>query len=836
MKKKFARIFSVALATVMVLSLAMAFVPVSQVQADPDDLLEWEMADTPSKSPNLELQPYTDIYDFAVGGEDGSMVYAVGGLTGQSGSFNITDGEYWINRYDDDFGSFHGWFDLVETEADSIDDLVGAFWADIYFSASGDWSGSGKLKVFGEIEDDYVEFCGWIERYSGSTIQDAHFLNVVGTDDTELEEGVFTDGDWDADIEGDGGAAFTIEDGQFWQPKLWRSTNGGEVWVDKTKYLQDATNLPAPFGMLTQVAVAPDNEDWLVVGGYGCYDGPPVMVAASKDATSHFTYSTDCYDSTNDRALVHLFDLAVAAEVDSVHNVAAAGVNSNGNGTVFRLEAGKWLAAAWSDTSYYDGWDDFVDTPSWVVTSVAFSPVFDSDRTVVCMSTDDAGEFYIQSGIWELTKALNEEGGFEDAVRIEDTGSPLEFEGCPYCDCDNPVYLMGGPVGTFLTGVALPSDYDGTSPSSRNMWVYVNGYNPVIEDSGGFVFLVENKTVSMRCGPTGNPELASIAVYGTSEGGNALLGTLCEEGPNCRDVQVYRSTDLDICCPRWYAATKPPTGHCEGGYSCGYAVVAWTPDGEKAYATTVGEESAFSMSEDDGKTWNQLGLIDTWIDYLGDVAASSDCSTVYMTSTNIDFQGGCDSVWRSTSDPIGKRWQRVYCRALTGSDEVGLLRLSPDDETGAIVYFGDYGTQKLYYSLDIGQNWHISPSTKLVIQDFAIEDESTVYVLDADGYVSKSVSYGRHPTEGVDTKLGSGHTIAVLPPDNVLVGASSAGKKVAYSDDCASSFSRTDYLDSTVGMVHVAFDSAYAENDTIYAAGTGGIFPGLLAKALIGKT
>jgi len=49
----------------------------------------------------------------------------------------------------------------------------------------------------------------------------------------------------------------------------------------------------------------------------------------------------------------------------------------------------------------------------------------------------------------------------------------------------------------------------------------------------------------------------------------------------------------------------------------GHPVIAFTADGEKAYAITSGIESAFSVSMDDGRSWNQWGLIDTEMGAVG---------------------------------------------------------------------------------------------------------------------------------------------------------------------------------------------------------------------------
>ena len=46
------------------------------------------------------------------------------------------------------------------------------------------------------------------------------------------------------------------------------------------------------------------------------------------------------------------------------------------------------------------------------------------------------------------------------------------------------------------------------------------------------------------------------------------------------------------------------------------------------------EEGAWSVSFDDGDTWNQLSLIDTYIHYLSDVAVSPDCNKMFLVSVN----------------------------------------------------------------------------------------------------------------------------------------------------------------------------------------------------------
>ena len=66
----------------------------------------------------------------------------------------------------------------------------------------------------------------------------------------------------------------------------------------------------------------------------------------------------------------------------------------------------------------------------------------------------------------------------------------------------------------------------------------------------------------------------------------------------------------------------------------------------------INDEVSLCISRNNGETWNEVGLINTTIDWFNDVAPSIDCSTIYLASVNrntglpecVPF----DSVWRTT--------------------------------------------------------------------------------------------------------------------------------------------------------------------------------------------
>ncbi|MDD5591085.1 MAG: hypothetical protein PHY18_04065, partial [Dehalococcoidales bacterium] len=458
---------------------------------------------------------------------------------------------------------------------------------------------------------------------------------------------------------------------------LVKSDDGGVTWSDITENVVEASSLPdEEIFMLSLVAIAPDNEDWVAVAGYlddgggGPFAPGTPFVVASEDGGANFTYAHPIEDAAYGSAMGAMMDMAVSPAVGDIHNIALAGRAMTppnpacGPGVVFRLEAGTWLTGGWVDTRSYPGWNDSTDAiTDWSfrlggVLAVDFSPNFDMDDTIVCMGVGaPLGDNvpYLQEGTLDGDGAWNAEAGFGDAVQISDEGTIL--------------YSIGA---RYMMGFALPADFDGAEPADNNIYLYVNALNANTGETGGYVFISEDGALTGRCGPSGDPILASIDVHGDADTCKAMVGTMgvemdwAEETVSdvepCVGVAVYHTVELDDCCPEWECACKDPSGPT-------LAVVSYTPDGEKAFASTSGsrtflrhnpdtepyidgwgrtdwdvgpgnplDESAFSVSLDDGVSFNQIGLIDTTIDLLSDVAVCPDCSVIYLSTINMgDF-------------------------------------------------------------------------------------------------------------------------------------------------------------------------------------------------------
>jgi hypothetical protein len=647
---------------------------------------------------------------------------------------------------------------------------------------------------------------------------------------------------------------------------LVKSDDGGVTWSDITANVFEAASIPDcdddAFDTLCYVSVAQDDEDWLAVVGQSTDD--EIWVVASKDGGANFTFAGEVADPTGD-ILEYVFDIDVSLEVDGIHNIAVAGRDDFGEGAIFRLKAGTWLTGAWEDTgdaTDYLGWNITVEA----VIACEFSPLFDMDDTIVCLGCDDfrgglGGNAIIQSGMWESSGgSWNDEAGFPASKIIKADGEEI------ITDSYNRIM-----------GLSLAGDYDGTDPGDRSLFLYVNGLLWPSDIVGGWLMRSDNYSLSPVTGPSGDPLLASIDVHGDADTGKLMIGeyiewdsdleepidvfwdyALDEETQYCGGVSVWHTEELDFCCPQWQGACKDPSGPY-------LALVMYTPDGEKAYASTSGtfdddavaaygpftpnmpyalgtplDESAFSVSRDDGVSFNQIGLIDTNIDFLSDVAVCPDCGTIYLSTVNTyllscpctgEFEqcySYCDSVWRSYDD--GDTWERVNHGDWSDDPYDHLLLRLPCDAVddccdqdpvspSGTVYLAIQHSDQLYYSRDCGQCWNNPPATKDDIQDVAVESENIVYVLFANGKVSSSTQYGRRWSTPVKTGIDSGHSITSCCEEGfVVVGGDGTGKrKVAWSDDGADSWSLTDKLPSAAtGQVHVACDPV-CEN-IIYAA------------------
>jgi len=701
---------------------------------------------------------------------------------------------------------------------------------------------------------------------------------------------------------------YTIEETEYQSDKwVLKSENGAATWEPLNEALEDAlVDDNDTIVALLKVACDADDSDFVAVAlvMWDDSDGiDEVHVFISVDGGENFEdtgeveYGGASFEVGYDDYGV--FDFAVSPEVDGEHDIAIAGTDYVSNtGLIFRCTVDGDDPGNWVDARDYDGWDDDEGMgpafTSEAVVAVQFSPKWGTDLAILAVTVTaynqlaapwvPQGDVYLQTGTW-----IKDDGGWNNESNADIEAVLVE---------DN-IYIP--PLGGMLAGIATPEDYSAKSASTRVLWVWVNyvaNVSPWWQDDNQYAMIYKiDDDQSEDVGPKGQVEdeevwLASVSYLGTIAKGKAIAGLIGKgiidrtkgdfllSASCCEGVQVYRNNNIaqmEICCYGWDAACKPPTG-------IDAMAVSYVSE-DKAYAVALKldtisnnstyfgfllgspdyDEGAWSVNYfDDGDTWNQISLIDTYIDYFSDVAVSPDCNKTFAVSANPWVGCECDSVWfysedipEAGYDDYNGYWMRTWCGKLTedgrsgGRPKWGLLRLAPEEleyDEVQTVYLVDYGSNSVYYnSMETLACWTEGTSSIDHIVDLAVKDASTIFALADDGEVAMSDDYGASltwTTEPVESEVGSGHTIAVWSDDDevhILVGGKTG--LVSYSDDfdpTDNSFSFTELDEPTPieAYVTVAFDSYFGDNDTIYAAvdgnnnpTTGGIYLWVLGES-----
>jgi hypothetical protein len=648
---------------------------------------------------------------------------------------------------------------------------------------------------------------------------------------------------------------------------LLKSDDYAATWSDITSALEDLLDDNDYIMSLLRVETDTVDPDFVAVAVWW-YDNSDT---ASHDTLSVF-FSTDGGDTFEDADEVEdggltlayggpnqgLSDLAVSPEVSGKRDIVAGGIASDGNAGLFRCTVTGDSAGDWEDATAYNGWDDDGAFTSFGVTFMEFSPSWATDKTLLVTTVVFTAPFdiYLQSGSMGTSPGWNAKSTLGiDAVQVM-----------------HNVDIIGTPATMFdpriIASFTLPEDYNSKNTDERLLWVSVNHFD-VSKNPACTILRVDDDSAD-PVGPLGQVEdgevwLTNVSYHGTIAEGEAIAGLL-GSGTDvmsecCEGVQVYRNDaihNMDICCERWHKACKPPTGMTS-------MAVSYVGE-DKAYAVNLqgvfdGDEGAWSVTFDDGNTWNQLSLIDTYIGYFSDVAVSPDCNKTFLVSVHKVDIGycGCDSVWLHAdtlpeAEEYSGQWLRTWSGELEGDywsegydgSEAGMLRLAPEETTGDTVYLFDYGTSNVYRNdMETLACWDPLGSTDLdEIVDVALQDADTLFALDYDGDVAMFAD--DEWSETVASEVEYGWSIAVWG-DYILVGSAWDGE-VSYCDDFLAEEPEFTLLDETVpidgdnGHTTVAFDTYFDTNSVIYAAiegwisdpcseATGGIYSWVIGES-----
>ena len=517
------------------------------------------------------------------------------------------------------------------------------------------------------------------------------------------------------------------------------------------------------------------------------------------------------------------------------------------DGTVYRLEEGGdatpialksmvdsdavAVSALYSIDVWYDGEDNWILAgtnldafvlrdrvfESWrdqerdaTVYEVSFAPDFDESELIWAISEDAGGDFVVISTIspGQWGQIVGEVEIDLAATQWVDLGFPDDYDS----DIDS---------GDTILFAALTGDGADTGD------VYlIEGVAAADGDSNAIALLDLSGDPSV--------DLMSIAVSGDTTDAVILAGATWSP-------TVYRSDDGG---DSWDDAKKNPTGVEKTNVAM--ALGAFDPDEGVAFASTMGDESALSRSDDGGEVWNQVGLIDTTIDEILDLGFNPDFpdEAVFLMIT---YSSAHDtySLWLTENGDEEdiedlNEWEEVnditFIRVLAGhvgsipgnfNGEFELVEYAQDGEAIYIHGVNDDGDSSIWKSTDGGQRFKSERSVKsdARINDWVIADATTIYAATDDGfYVTTnsglSWTVEKSGTSFNDIALQPGFDADDSDMDVILMGGFSG--QVFVSLNAGDSWKDTGADDDLDGTVVVAFDADYPDEDLIYAADDAG--------------
>jgi hypothetical protein len=675
--------------------------------------------------------------------------------------------------------------------------------------------------------------------------------------------------------------------GLFWGASPWAALNR------QTPDFQSALGDEVYF-----LAMAPDNPKYIAVVTSYMNAGRqgPLEVWVSTNGGAKWSI-TNLRNELVAGEFVRSIDISV--DYGGTRDIVVGTATGTGAGEILSIKSSGFSGWKVQDTTALGAVDFF---------ATKFSPSYASDASLAIVYANATATY------------------FNIALRDIDGNSILSwvytnFPGVEVVDPSKAAFDSPSFLTLNEANLALPSDFSGQAASLRRAYISLDALVwgtpcPAAKSATNRdgIFRIDDNVVYvlMDTSNISSKSIYSIAYFGTYASGKLLAGE--RMGYPCTATVPTWFTDSPTTCPVpcWYPCLKCPTGAaCQAGCTlsqCGFggAIVAWAPQGNLAYAITssaltysaanavaafgalhpwwwdlinlgaaagtppiCNDESAMSISRNNGETWNQISLIDTTITKFTDVAPTPDCKTIYLASVNscADNCCGFDSVWRTSFNPdvtsplapqpVGTYWERVFTHVTAPScnltqTDYALLRVVPycADPSGEIVAWAVYDPAQINdhgvaaWSPDFGDYW-ATLTPRNPVQDFCFESRTVLYFLSPGGLVQKMPYTGTAWSSSlpdVDSYLVYSHTIAAYPEGKVLVGAGSLFNYAYFATSYCGNFntdSPTFALQALPGStgggnVHVAFDPNFKDNNT-YFIGTDDQIPGAGACLVAGS-
>jgi len=549
--------------------------------------------------------------------------------------------------------------------------------------------------------------------------------------------------------------------------KLYQSTDAGATWSAVT----------SPGAQSDLVAVAPDDTDLIAV-----VDDSTDTVYISTNGGSTFSTLGVPEDADDSNAMTQINDIAISRELSGVHYIAAGGDRGAVDTAALCYFNYGAAAPSWTDAAEADflltvatDWFDAIDASADTIQAVAFSPNFPSDRIVMAVTFDAAGgTVNFQVGSFAAKKWNNNVGGYSATY---------------------PLVVDSVTVSALSeASISVDANYLGSDESTRVVFVGTDATGGA--DAPGGIYRLDDDSVTELKTAVG---IRSVA-YNTA-------ATKLVAGAST-DNNVYRSADPTASSPTVSSAStyKRPGDNTDTNT----VLIGWSGDDVVAASagTASGDDGAFSVSTDDGKTFNDISLVNSAMSAIADVAISPDGSMIYLVANDTDDT----SLWRND----GSSWVRVFTIDPTVASVDFIVRPAPDDWD--VIYLANVATQNIYYTDDGGEAKWTLRYCGVSVKDLAVESAEILYAAtDSDTTVSRSDNGGFIWDSAESTgNTGNNHMIKSLGEDLLIVGSVSG--YVAYSDDANDSWTAvSDRIVAAAGAVQVTA-TGLADGDYIYAA------------------
>jgi trimeric autotransporter adhesin len=550
---------------------------------------------------------------------------------------------------------------------------------------------------------------------------------------------------------------------------LYKSTTGGATWAPAV-----GTGLPA--GVWGIVAVAPDDANIVVV----------VNTAPALADT--------VWLSTNGGAVFQQLTAAGAADLNDVAISASAGVRYiaiGGHTAAVAEPTGGGYLAHWTMGLLVTGWVAIAGLPACDdVESLAYSPNFVGDQALMAVTETFAAAAGAVAGDVSLhTYSYN--------TALWDIAVDVSF----------PRVLESTAIGTTLAcaraDLILDTNFSLDQEELQIGFIGASITTTAAAELGGVyrigTYTVVGAVYNMTQIMTGTA-INSVAWDGT----NVMAAQL---GAFPAGIPIWRSATALSAFPVFNKnSTLKTPGTGNGG------LVLF--NGETGYAFSQGNNGGIARTTDFGKSFNGIALIasTTAIQFgtITDAWISPDGATKYIVADD-----GVDiNIWRQS----GFISERIAILAtLTG--QIWLVRA--DADAPSAVYIGRQTAKTMYKSTDSGDFTWTARSCSQNIQDFVVQDATTVYVAaNAAALVVKTINAGftwSNPPTAVPFGVGGGtcYSITLLSSDHLIIGGTTGG--VAYTKDGTT---WTGMLNAGPGTIVTAANGLETGN-SVFAASSG---------------